>query len=140
MKIPLHARTAVLLALDRPGYGPQITERVRQRTARLIRLHLASVYSALRDLREQGLVRSWWAPNTKRGGRRLYYELTLEGVAAAQAQREAIQGLLLPETNGPSAQELARMRDRLRECVALSAFVIDLRRRTLEAAPRSLKP
>jgi hypothetical protein len=25
------------------------------------------------------------------------------------------------------------MRDRLRECVALSAFVLDLRRRTLEA-------
>jgi DNA-binding PadR family transcriptional regulator len=133
MRIPLSARTAVLLALDRPGYGLQIIERVREHTAGRIRLRLGSVYPALRDLREQGLVRSWGAPNPKRGRRRFYYELTPKGVAAARAEREAIQGLLLPGTNGPPAQELARMRDRLRECVALSAFVLDLRRRTLEA-------
>jgi hypothetical protein len=54
-------------------------------------------------------------------------------VAAARAEREAIQGLLLPARNVPPAEELARMRDRLRECVALSAFVLDLRRRTREA-------
>jgi DNA-binding PadR family transcriptional regulator len=133
MRIPLNARTAVLLALDRPGYGLQIIERVRQHTAGRIRLRLGSVYPALRDLREQGLVRSWGAPNPKRGRRRLYYELTPKGVAAARTLREAIQGLLLPGPDEPSAQELARMRDRLRECLALSAFVLDLRRRTLEA-------
>ena len=133
MRIPLNARTAVLLALDRPGYGLQIIERVRQHTAGRIRLRLGSVYPALRGLGSQGLVRSWGAPNPKRGRRRLYYELTPKGVAAARAEREAIQGLLLPARNAPPAQELARMRDRLRECVALSAFVLDLRRRTGEA-------
>ena len=133
MRIPLTARTAVLLALDRPGYGLQIIERVRQHTAGRIRLRLGSVYPALRDLGSRGLVRSWGAPHPKRGRRRLYYELTPKGVAAARAEREAIQGLLLPARNVPPAQELARMRDRLRECVALSAFVLDLRRRTGEA-------
>jgi DNA-binding PadR family transcriptional regulator len=133
MRIPLNARTAVLLALDRPGYGLQIIERVRQHTAGRIRLRLGSVYPALHDLGGQGLVRSWGAPNPRRGRRRLYYELTPKGVAAARAEREAIQGLLLPARNAPPAQELARMRDRLRECVALSAFVLDLRRRTREA-------
>jgi len=133
MRIPLTARTAVLLALDRPGYGLQIIERVRQHTAGRIRLRLGSVYPALRDLGSRGLVRSWGAPHPKRGRRRLYYELTPKGVAAARAEREAIQGLLLPARNAPPAQELARMRDRLRECVTLSAFVLDLRRRTGEA-------
>ena len=133
MRIPLNARTAVLLALDRPGYGLQIIERVRQHTAGRIRLRLGSVYPALRDLGSRGLVRSWGAPHPKRGRRRLYYELTPKGVATARAEREAIQGLLLPARNAPRAQELARMRDRLRECVTLSAFVLDLRRRTGEA-------
>jgi DNA-binding PadR family transcriptional regulator len=132
MRIPLNARTAVLLALDRPGYGLQIIERVGQHTGGHVRLRLGSVYPALRRLREQGLVRSWGAPNPKRGRRRLYYELTPKGVDAARAQREAIQGLL-PVPSTPPAQELARMRDRLRECAELSAFVLDLRRRTLEA-------
>jgi len=133
MRIPLNARTVILLALDRPGYGLQIIERVRQHTSGRMRLRLGSVYPALRDLGGQGLVRSWGAPHPKRGRRRLYYELTPRGVAAARAEREAIQGLLLPARNAPPAQELARMRDRLRECVALSAFVLDLRRRTREA-------
>jgi PadR family transcriptional regulator, regulatory protein PadR len=132
MRIPLNARTAVLLALDRPGYGLQIIERIRQHTEGRIRLRLGSVYPALRRLREQGLVRSWGAPNPKRGRRRLYYELTPKGVDAARAQREAIQGLL-PVPITPPPEELARMRDRLRECAELSAFVLDLRRRTLEA-------
>ena len=133
MRIPLSARTAVLLALDRPGYGLRIIERVRQHTAGRIRLRLGSVYPALRDLGGQGLVRSWDAPHPKRGRRRRYYELTPKGVAAARAEREAIQGLLPPARNVPPAQELAGMRDRLRACVALSAFVLDLRRRTREA-------
>jgi DNA-binding PadR family transcriptional regulator len=133
MRIPLNAQTAVLLALDRPGYGVQIIERVRQHTAGHVRLRLGSVYPALRDLRERGLVRGWAAPNPTRGRRRFYYELTPKGVAAAGVRREAIRGLLLSATDGPPAEELARMRDRLRECVALSAFVLDLRRRTLAA-------
>jgi PadR family transcriptional regulator len=130
MRIPLYARTAVLLALGRPGYGLQIIGRIRLHTAGRLRLRLGSVYPALRDLQARGLVTSWGAPNPKRGRRRVYYELTPKGMAAAREQREAIQGLLLPGTKGPSAQELVRMRDRLRKCVALSAFVLDLRRRT----------
>jgi DNA-binding PadR family transcriptional regulator len=133
MRIPLNARTAVLLALDRPGYGLQIIERVRQHTGGHVRLRLGSVYPALRRLREQGLVRSWGAPNPKRGRRRHYYELTPKGVAAARAQAEAIRGLLPRVPSTPPARELGRMRDRLRECAEISAFLLDLRRRTLEA-------
>src|SRR5204863_4781388 len=96
MRIPLNARTAVLLALDRPAYGLQIIGRIHLHSAGRIRLRLGSVYPALRDLRARGLVRSWGAANPKRGRRRVYYELTSEGMAVAREQREAIQGLLLP--------------------------------------------
>jgi PadR family transcriptional regulator PadR len=129
----LNAKTAVLLALDRPGYGLQIIARVRNQTAGRLQLRLGSVYPALRALEKQRLVRSWEVPAARGGRGRRYYELTLKGVAASRVQRETLTDLLGRRGEDPSAEEVARMRDRLRQCAAVSAFVLDLRRRMLEA-------
>lgn len=44
-----------------------------------------TVYPALERLEEAGWVRSWWETDTERSGpRRRYYELTADGVNAAQ--------------------------------------------------------
>jgi PadR family transcriptional regulator PadR len=126
MRTPLNARTAILLALDRPGYGLQIIDRVRHQSAGHIRLRLGSVYPALSRLERSRLVRSWEVPAPGRGRRRRYYELTGKGVAAARAEREALQGLMGAAVAGPSTEEIARMRQRLRECADVSAFVLDL--------------
>ena len=133
MRTLLNARTAILLALDRPGYGLQIIDRVRRQTSGRVRLRLGSVYPALSDLERRRLVRSWEVPALSRGRRRRYYELTPKGVAAVRAEREALQGLLGTAPEGPTPEEIARMRGRLRECAAVSAFVLDLRRRMVNA-------
>jgi PadR family transcriptional regulator PadR len=133
MKGPLTARAAILLSLDRPGYGLQIIERLRKQTDGRVRLRLGSVYPALRALEKSGLVRSWEIPALKGGRRRRYYELTLRGVAAAGAERELLGNLLGPAAEAPGPEAVRQMRERLDECAAVSAFVLDLRRRMLEA-------
>lgn len=133
---PLSARAAILLALSRPGYGLQIIDRIRGQTAGRVRLRLGSVYPALRKLQGQGLVTSWEVPASGRGRPRRYYELTLKGVAAAAAQRKALEGLLGAAVVIPSAKTVAQMRDRLRDCAKVSAFVLELRRRMLETVER----
>jgi DNA-binding PadR family transcriptional regulator len=136
VKTLLNARTAILLALERPGYGLQIIDRVARQTSGRVRLRLGSVYPALTELEKRRLLRSWEVPGARGGRRRRYYELTPKGVAAALAQREALQALLGKAREGPRPDEIARMRDRLRECAAVSAFVLDLRRRMADAESR----
>jgi DNA-binding PadR family transcriptional regulator len=138
MRTLLNARTAILLALDRPGYGLQLIDRVYDQTGARVRLRLGSVYPALSDLERKRLVRSWEGPAPRRGRRRRYYELTAKGVAAARAEREALQSLLGTALKGPTANELARMREGLRECAAVSAFVLDLQRRLAKAGSGSI--
>jgi PadR family transcriptional regulator PadR len=133
VKNPLSARAAILLGLSRPGYGLQIIDRIRDQTGGRVRLRLGSVYPALRDLEKQRLVRSWEVPGARGGRRRRYYELTLKGVAAATAQREVLRDLLGGRAEVLRPETIERMRDRLGECAAVSAFVIDLRRRMIEA-------
>jgi DNA-binding PadR family transcriptional regulator len=111
----------------------QIIDRIRDQTGGRVRLRLGSVYPALRDLEKQRLVRSWEVPAARGGRPRRYYELTLKGVAAATAQREVIGDLLGGRAEVLPPETIERMRDRLGECAAVSAFVIDLRRRMLEA-------
>jgi DNA-binding PadR family transcriptional regulator len=132
----LNARTAILLALERPGYGLQIIDRVARQTSGRVRLRLGSVYPALAEMERRRLLRSWEVPGARRGRRRRYYELTPKGVTAALAQRQALQGLLGKAREGPRPDEIVRMRDRLRECAAVSAFVLDLRRRMADAESR----
>ena len=132
MKSPLAARAAILLALDDPGYGLQIIDRIRERTAGRVRLRIGSVYPALRALEKERLVRSWEVPALKGGRRRRYYELTVKGVGAATAQRELLGNLLGGESQVVTPEALKAMRGRLAECSAVSSFVRDLRRRMLE--------
>jgi len=122
----INARTAILLALDRPAYGLQIIDRVHRQTSGRVRLGLGSVYPALRSLERQRLVRSWEVPAPRKGRRRRYYDLTAKGVATVRAERETLQRLLGTAREPPTPRQLARMRDGLRECAALSAFVLDL--------------
>jgi hypothetical protein len=48
-------------------------------------------------------------------------------------QRETLADLVGPRGEDPWAAQIVRMRDRLRQCAAVSAFVLDLRCRMLEA-------
>jgi PadR family transcriptional regulator PadR len=93
---PVNAKAALLQALIQgKGYGLELIDRVEQRTKGRIKLGQGSVYPALRDLEDDGMVRSWdGEPLPERGGRpRRYYELTAEGRRTALDQREAIVGL-----------------------------------------------
>jgi DNA-binding MarR family transcriptional regulator len=85
-------------------------------------------------MERQRLLRSWTVPAAERRRRRRYYELTLKGVAMARTHREALQALLGKPPDPPTAHELAQMRDRLRRCAEVSAFVLDLQRRMSEQA------
>jgi PadR family transcriptional regulator PadR len=90
------AKAALLQALIQgKGYGLELIDRVAERSKGAIKLGQGSVYPALRDLEDEGLVKSWdGEPLPERGGRpRRYYELTAEGRRAAVEQREAVVGL-----------------------------------------------
>ena len=96
-------RAALLQALiSGEGYGLELIERVRLRTKGKVIIGQGSLYPALRELEEEGLLRSWdGEPRPERGGRpRRYYTLTAQGQRAALETREAVGGLfgfLLPE-------------------------------------------
>jgi PadR family transcriptional regulator PadR len=89
----LSRRTTLLQALiSGPGYGLELTERVRDRSQGKMGLAQGTLYPALRALEREGLARSWAPdPKPKRGGRpRVYYELTAEGTKVAQDERETL--------------------------------------------------
>ena len=80
-------------------------------------------------------MRSWNVAGAK-GRPRTYYELTAKGIAAAAAEREALEGLIGRERRAPSAETIALMSERLRRCVSVSAFVLKLQRGVREATRR----
>jgi DNA-binding PadR family transcriptional regulator len=131
MEAPVSTRAALLQALAQgPGYGVLLARRVREASGGQVRLGAGNVYSALRQLARDKLVRSWSVvPRGRRGARsRRYYELTVRGVQVATAQREALAGLIAsPPAPRPTKAALARMRDRLLACNALSADTLALR-------------
>jgi len=96
MDTPVNAKAALLQALRHgEGFGLELIDRVAERTKGRIKLGQGSVYPALRDLEEEGLVKSWdGEPLSERGGRpRRYYELTAKGRHVAVEQRAAVAGL-----------------------------------------------
>jgi DNA-binding PadR family transcriptional regulator len=128
------ARTAVLLALRRgPGYGRELVRRIRTASGGRLRLAEGSVYPALRHLERSRLARCWEVvPGRRRGGRsRTYYELTERGVRASAITAVALGALLAPVAGlvPPSAEEVARMQQRLALGAELSetALVLSLR-------------
>jgi DNA-binding PadR family transcriptional regulator len=138
MEAPLSAKAALLQALVIPGYGLELAERIRRQTSGQVRLRLGSIYPALQALEAQGLVRSRLVARPRGAGRpRRYYRLTPLGRAASLAQRDALAAFFGSGRARPSAEEVKLMAARVRECIELSAFVLDLRRRTLSAIARS---
>lgn len=139
MEALLSARAALLQALfEGPGYGVLLARRVSDRTSGHVRLGHGNIYTALRALEQEGLLRSWTVvPRGRRGARaRLYYELTPRGIEVAEAQRRALTGLVNPAWPAPSDEAVALMRSRLEDCSELSAGVLTLRDRMREDALR----
>jgi DNA-binding PadR family transcriptional regulator len=133
---PLSAVAALLQALAIPGYGLELVERIRHQSGRLVQLRLGSIYPALRALERRRLVRSRKdAPAGAIGRPARYYELTLEGVATATAQREAL-GVFFRQGrhDPPSPGQVRLMRERINRCAQVSQFVLELRRATAVAA------
>ena len=101
MESPVTAKAALLQALaSGPGYGLDLIERVKKQTNMAVELGQGSVYPALRDLEEDGLLESYEGePMPERGGRpRRYDKLTALGAKAAMVQREVVFGLFgMPE-------------------------------------------
>lgn len=101
---PVSTRAALLQALiDGPGYGLELTKRVKERTKGKMVIGQGRLYPTLWDLQEDGLVTCYETdPVPERGGRpRKYYELTAEGLRSAR--EEQVVGFLLfgvpePET------------------------------------------
>jgi DNA-binding PadR family transcriptional regulator len=132
----LSAKAALLQALFHgPGYGVGLVRLVREKTGGHVRLGHGNVYAALRALNRGGLVRSWTViPRGRRGARRrLYYELTSRGIAAAEAQRRALAALVVHVALERSIATTALMRKRLDACAELSGSVLELRDRMKKA-------
>ena len=96
MEPPVNAKAALLQELiRREGYALDLIKRVSERTKGRVKLHQGNVYPALRNLEEDGLLKSWEAdPTPERGGRhRRYYKITDAGKMAALQQTRAVAGL-----------------------------------------------
>jgi PadR family transcriptional regulator, regulatory protein PadR len=99
MGLFVDSKAALLQVLtEGEGYGLELIERVRERTNGEIELLQGRVYPALRELEEDGLVKSYESePIPERGGRpRRYYKLTAEGRRAARGQAKIAQALFQP--------------------------------------------
>lgn len=96
MEAFITAKAALLQALIQgPGYGRELIDRVKKRTNGSVVLGPGSVYPALRDLEQDGLLESEEGePLVERAGRpRRYYKLTAIGARAALEQKDAAAGL-----------------------------------------------
>jgi len=97
MQLFIDHKAALLqaLAAGGEGYGLELIDRVKQQTNGAITLLQGRVYPALRELEQEGFVKSYESdPLPERGGRpRRYYKLTAEGRRAATAQRNAASSL-----------------------------------------------
>src|SRR5262245_5552715 len=92
MSLIVDTKSALLQALlEGEGYGLELIERVRSRTGGAVNLLQGRVYPALRELEDDGLLRSWEGEAVpERGGKpRRYYELTVAGKRTAFSDRKA---------------------------------------------------
>jgi PadR family transcriptional regulator PadR len=93
-------QTALLQALlHEDGYGLELIDRVRTLTLGQVKLVQGRVYPVLRDLESRGMLRSYEVADPgSRGGRpRRYYAITGLGRKAAEAEAQALRGLLTAE-------------------------------------------
>jgi PadR family transcriptional regulator PadR len=139
MRVPLNAKAALLHVLDDPGHGLDLIRRVQLKTGGRVRLKQGSVYPALRQLQDEGLVRSWKGRSARGGGGRprTYYELTLKGVRASTLLKRTLADLgQAPASAPPTAEQIEQMQERLRLCAEVSAFCMELRRAALRQGSR----
>lgn len=100
MDAPVSAKAALLQALiSGPGFGLDLIERVKVRTAGRLVLGEGSVYPALRAMEREGLLEGFDGESApERGGRpRRYYRLTALGAKAATEHRDTALCLFQPE-------------------------------------------
>lgn len=87
------AQAALLQELTNgDGYGLDLIERVREATDGRVVLRQGSVYPALRNLEQEGYVKSYEGESAPgRSGRpRIYYHLTAKGARAAREQQTTL--------------------------------------------------
>lgn len=79
--------TLILSVLaERPSYGYDISETIKGRTQGRLKLSVAALYTTLKRLEEQGLIRP--CEGAQQGAReRRYYQITDEGSAYLAAKR-----------------------------------------------------
>jgi len=128
----LSARAAVLLALRRgPACGLDLGERLSGLSGGRVRPSGGSVYPLLTRLEAEGLLRKLPPrPGPARGRGRVDYELTVAGIGASDALREALRPMVSGGTADPDGPLDERMQERVRTGAALSRFAVRLRRRT----------
>ena len=98
--IPISARAAIMQALiSGSGYGIGLAGRIRLASGGAVALSDGALYTILRDLEAEGLVKSHNG-EPRRGRPRIYYKLTAGGRKAALKTRDAVLGLFGPEEEG----------------------------------------
>ena len=121
MDTPVSVRTALLQALALPGSGVELAGRIRRMTRGLLRTGFGSIYPALSRLDAEGLVRARTLRRPGAGRPMRSYELTVKGVAARAASRDALRGLIEAAQPTPVPADRDRVRSRLERCAAVSA-------------------
>jgi DNA-binding PadR family transcriptional regulator len=123
---------AALLQLLRQGprYGRGLIRALERQAGEVVRPCPGTLYRAAEGLRQRGLLRTWTvSPGGRRGARsRRYYELTSQGIRAAEKQREAMAALLALRGRPPLEIDPVLMAERLHRAAELSAFARRLQR------------
>ena len=78
----------ILLALTKPRHGYAVMQFISERTGGRLRPGAGTLYGALSALEKRG-----WIVRCGAGGRRQEYELTPDGLAAAQAELARLRAL-----------------------------------------------
>jgi PadR family transcriptional regulator PadR len=137
MEATLSTAAGVLALLtDGPRYGRDLIRLLSVRAAGVINPRPGTVYRAFDSLARRGLLRSWTVvPGGQRGARsRKYYELTPEGIAAAERQRQALAAFLDVASPRPSPADAGLMGARLRRASEARSFALKLQRGVRHAA------
>lgn len=95
METPVTARAALLqVLLEGPGYGLELADRVFARTNGGILIRQGSLYPALQQFTDKGLVSASERPAPTTAHSRTYYKLTKKGMAEAQRLRGLMSSLM----------------------------------------------
>jgi DNA-binding PadR family transcriptional regulator len=131
MEVPLSVKAAVLQALfSGPGDRSDLVKRIEEHARGGQKVPPREMSRALHDLEAGGLVRHWVQPSGEKRtvGSSVYYELTVEGVAASASLRDVVAGFLADGEGRRGRKEERGMEARLRRSLEISALAQNLRR------------